>query len=117
MPINVANGREAAGEGYVTEAQYMSLHTGAPGSGGSNEVVGGAPAYARLLITWTPGGGGSWTATVPSDFDVPSGVTVSYVGLWSDDVGGTFVDYATIDPATYAVQGTLEITGITFTMS
>lgn len=117
MPINVAAGRTAAGEGYITDAQYMSLHTGVPGSGGSNEVVGGAPAYARLPITWTPGTAGTWTATVPSDFDVPPGVTVNHIGLWTDDVGGTFVDYAAIDPATYTLQGTLEITDITFTMS
>lgn len=117
MPINVANGRELAGAGYIAAAQYMSLHVGVPSSGGSNEVTGGLPEYARLPITWVPSGGGTWTATLPADFDVPAGVTVNHAGLWTAETGGSFVDFAAIAPATFTVQGTLEVPAITFTMS
>lgn len=117
MPINVANGREEAGAGYIAKASYMSLHTAVPGSGGANEVVGGSPAYARLPVSWTAKGGGSWTATLPKDFDVPTGVTVAYIGLWDSLTGGEFIDYSSVAAATYAAQGTFKATSITFTMS
>lgn len=31
---------------------FASLHTADPGTSGTSEVAGGAPAYARKAITW-----------------------------------------------------------------
>lgn len=117
MPIATSQGRENAAAGYIAQAAYMSLHTSEPYNG-DNEVTGGAPAYARLPITWTAGVvDGAATATLAQMFDVPTGVTVTYVGIWTAATGGTYLDCCAIPAATFPSQGQLEITGITYTQS
>lgn len=113
MAIATAQGRENAAAGYAAQAAFMSLHTALPGLTGASEVVGGAPAYARQAITWTAGtADGVLTATVPP-FDVPAGVTVTHVGLWT--TGGVFLDYAAVDGQEFLAQGTLNVTSVTYT--
>ena len=118
MPIATAQGRENAASGYVAAATHMSLHTADPGATGVNEVTGGAPAYARVALTWSAGTvDGVYTATLASSFNVPASVTITHVGLWTAATGGTFLDKAAVTAAAFTSQGTLDITSVTFTQS
>ena len=65
-----------------------SLHTAYPGTTGTSEVTGGAPAYARKAITINAASGGSRLLNAGVVFDVPA-CTVKWIGLWS---AGVFVD-------------------------
>lgn len=70
-----------------TKFGFISLHTADPGSTGTGEATGGAPAYARKPVTFTVSNG---VATgVQVTFDVAAG-TYPYFGLWSAATGGTF---------------------------
>jgi hypothetical protein len=72
-------------------ASYGSLHT-AYSTTGSNEVTGGSPAYARSALTWGAASGGvkSLTTTLPT-WNVPSGTTVQWFGLWDAVTSGNFL--------------------------
>ena len=59
-----------------------SLHTGFPGSIGSNEVTGGAPAYAKKAITMNATSGGQRLLSAGVVFDVPVS-TIKWVGFWN----------------------------------
>lgn len=68
--------------------QWVSLHTANPGTTGASEVTGGT--YARVQAVLPTGANG--TGTAPSiDINVPAGVEVQYVGVWSAATGGTFI--------------------------
>lgn len=67
-----------------------SLHTDFPGVTGTNEVTGGAPAYARKAITINAASGGSRALNAAVNFDVPA-CTVKWLGLWN---GAAFVGAA-----------------------
>jgi hypothetical protein len=72
-------------------ASFGSLHT-AYSTTGSNEVTGGSPAYARSALTWGAASGGvkSLTTTLPT-WNVPSGTTVQWFGLWDAVSSGNFL--------------------------
>lgn len=79
---------------------FASLHSGAPGGSGSNELTGGSPAYARKSVTWGAASGGVVANTNSQVFDVPAGSDVEYVGLWSLSSAGTFFGaFAASSPA------------------
>lgn len=64
-----------------------SLHTAFPGSTGTGEVTGGAPAYAQKAITINAASGGQRLLNAAVVFDVPA-CTVKWVGFWN---GAVFV--------------------------
>lgn len=97
-------------------ATHASLHTGDPGTTGTNEVVGGSPAYARKAITWNASSSGSKTFTASVTFDVPALTTVTHCGMWSASSGGTFRGGGTSTNETFGSQGTYTLT-ITATLS
>lgn len=93
-------------DGAVAHAGTASLHTGDPGSTGSNEVSGGG--YTRQSITWGTASDGIVETSSPVTFNVPGDTTVYYVGLWD---GATFLGYLTLEsPETFSSPGTLEVT-------
>ena len=65
----------------VTYTQ-ASLHTAFPGTTGSSEVTGGAPAYARKAITVATSSGGVRALSAAVTFDVPV-TTVRFIGYWN----------------------------------
>ena len=73
--------RNAMLDGVVLD--LMSLHT-AFSSTGANEVTGGAPAYAKKAVTMAAAASAERAASTAPVFDVPSGTTVMYVGLWTN---------------------------------
>lgn len=108
--------KETLSTSYGTAAAYMSLHTADPGTTGTSEVTGGAPAYARKAITWTPGasdGVNNGTAVV---FDLPASTAVTHIGIWSAVTAGTFLDKAAMVVNSQASQATVTVTP-TYTQS
>ena len=91
-------------------AVFVSLHDGAPGDDGSNEISGGAPAYIRKAITWNGAAAGSLDSSNTPELDVPAATTVAYVGFWSAESGGTFYGFSDVTDEVYANQGTYTVT-------
>lgn len=61
----------------------LSLHTDHPGgSGTSNEVSGGSPAYARQAAVMNAASGGQRSLNADVAFDVPAG-DVAVIGFWN----------------------------------
>ncbi|GGV34273.1 hypothetical protein GCM10010182_67710 [Actinomadura cremea] len=75
-------------EGGSLPAAYVSLHTADPGTDGSSEVTGGS--YARQAATWAAASGGEKDSSAEVVFNIPSGTTITHVGLWSASTSGTF---------------------------
>jgi hypothetical protein len=99
--------RQIVANGYTAAALYGSLHSADPGTSGANEITGGSPAYARKSLSWSAGSTG--TATASATFDVASGVTPAWTGIWSAVTAGTFRDKADITDQAFASQGTLTV--------
>jgi hypothetical protein len=107
VPIAVDSTKQSLANHYGTLATHGSAHTADPGTTGASEVTGGSPAYARQALTWTAGTTG--TATSSGTFDIPAGVTVAWVGLWSALTAGTFRDKSDVVDQAFASQGTLTV--------
>lgn len=88
---------------YGQDVSFLSLHSADPGTNGANELTGGSPAYGRQSITWGSASGGVITGS--ATFDVPAGVTVAYVGAWTGETGGTFLDKADVTDQPFVAQG------------
>ena len=113
-----ATGKNLMLEALADVALYMALYTDA---GGTTEVSGGSPAYARKAITWGSASNGEIVNSVSLEFDVPAGTTVRAIGICSALTGGT--QYAVDEPTTvetWAGQGTCTIasgTGFVITLT
>jgi hypothetical protein len=94
---------------YTDLGNYISLHTGNPGSTSTpaNEATGGSPAYARKATTWTVSGAQATGSAVT--FNVPAG-TYSYMGVCSGSSGNNLVDWGPITPQVVASQTTITLT-------
>lgn len=100
--------RNALVSAYTANATWVSLHTGAPGTTGANEVPAGT--YARKQTTFGAPSGGSATGSQVS-IDVPAGGPYTHYGLWTAVSGGTFYDGGELDPdETFAGVGILRVT-------
>lgn len=95
---------------FTIAATYGSLHSGAPGDTGANEITGGSPAYARKAVTWNAAASGSLDSSNAPVFDVPSGTTVAHVGFWDAVTAGNFLGSADVTDETFAAQGTYTLT-------
>ncbi len=108
---NAVLDRAIAGGSAITV--YASLHGGAPGSTGANELTGGFPAYARKALTWGSAASGAKATTATVTFDIPSGgVTVGYVGYWDAATSGHFLGYQTVTSATFVGQDVYALTAV-----
>ncbi|AVR77311.1 hypothetical protein SEA_GANDALPH_21 [Mycobacterium phage Gandalph] len=93
---------KAASDAIAALGTYISVHTGAAGTTGTNEATGGG--YARQATTWSSGSSGTNTGdevTIP----VAAGTYVEG-GIWSAASGGTFVGSAAFDDGNVEVSGT-----------
>jgi len=109
MPYTTA-GKNIMLDGLAVKIGLLSLHTADPGTTGTNEVSGGVPAYARKATTWFPASGGNLDNNTNPIFDCPGGITVTYVGFWSNDATPVFLASGLIASATFPSQGTLTLT-------
>lgn len=104
------NGKSVMLTELGTVAGYASLHIGDPGTTGANEVTGGSPAYARKAVTWGSPSAGEMAAAGQPVFDVPTGTTITHVGIWSAVSGGTFYGSGEVVNETFGAQGTYTLT-------
>jgi hypothetical protein len=69
---------------------HLSAHT-AYSATGTNEVTGGAPAYARKAVTYAAAASEARTASNTPTFDIPAGTTVRWIGMWDAVTAGNFL--------------------------
>jgi hypothetical protein len=69
---------------------HLSAHT-AYSSTGTNEVTGGTPAYARKAVTYGAAAAEAKTASGTPVFDIPTGTTVRFIGMWDALTAGNFL--------------------------
>lgn len=96
---------------------YASLHTADPGTTGTSEVTGGAPAYARKSCTLNAASAGSRTSSTQPTFDVPAATTITFVGWWDAVTAGNFLGSAAITSEAFGAQGTYQLTAQTFSIT
>lgn len=103
---------------YAGVAQYGALFTANPGTTGANtsEVTGGT--YARQVLGWNaPAAGlvpGERAITAVTIFDVPAGVTVTYVATCLSSGGADVLDVTPCVPP-YGPNLTATQLTVTFT--
>lgn len=116
MPIQIAATRQILADDYKTYGDaipggtaWVGLHTAGPGAAGTTaEVSGGSPAYARKQTTWTSGSGGALSGTSVT-IDVPAG-TFTHASIWTQESGGTCIDWVPITSTTLGAQGQIVVT-------
>ena len=85
---------------------YISLHTGDPGTVGSNEQAG----TTRQATTWGSSSSGTASGTQVTFTSVPSGSYTHY-GVWTAATGGTFRWGFSLSPGvTLSASGTVLMT-------
>lgn len=105
-------------DGFAASVTYVSLHTADPSTGGTSEVTGGSPAYARKTLSWAASSGGSKSSNASIVFDVPASTTITHLGYWSAGTGGTYYGSRALDASqTFATQGTYTIASGSLTES
>lgn len=108
----------AAADAAAALLVWASMHTASPGGTGANEVTGGTPAYARQQVAWNAATGAVTAISGTETFNVPAGVTVAWLGLWSAATAGTFRGQAQLSASeTFTAQGTYVLTALTLTAS
>lgn len=117
MAIATTAQKNTLATAYGTAATFGALFTADPGTSGSatGEVTAtGSPAYARKALSWGAASGGVVSVTVT--FDVPTGTTVTFVGVCSSGTQGaaTVLDKVAVTSQAFASQGTYQVT-FTFT--
>lgn len=111
------SGKNALLDSGKTGIAYLSLHSGAVGSGSGDELTGGVPAYARKAASWAAASAGAVALSATAVFDVPAGSTVARVGLWSAVSAGTYLGDAEVTDESYSGQGTYTVTAGTITLT
>lgn len=93
---------------YKAQGAHLSLHTGSPGSTGTNESSGGSPAYSRQPTTWGTPSSGTLTG---SQVAIPvAASTIVAAGLWTAATGGTFLDALAVTSTTISGNATIQVT-------
>lgn len=106
MPVLDA-GKNLMLNALAEAADTVSLHTANPGTTGASEVTGGSPAYARKPVDWSPAAAGNLDSLSTPAFDVPAGVTVSWVTFWA---GSTALATGELSPhRSFSAQGVLTL--------
>jgi|SRR5690625_2492094 len=96
------SGKDAMLDHLASLVGYVSLHSSSTASS-SNELSGGE--YSRQSIEFGSASDGEIKSSNEPEFQVPGGSTVSSVGFWSSETGGTLYGYAEVDAETYANDG------------
>lgn len=119
MSIAITAEKNSLCDKYKADAPYGALFSADPGTAGSatNEITGGAPAYARKALSWGTSSGGAVTSAATA-FDVASGVTITYFGVTASSTATTadVKDRVAVTSQAFASQGTYTVTA-TFTVT
>lgn len=73
--------KEAMLDEFASMVDKVSIHTGDPGSGASNEVTGGG--YARLDASFDPASGNSIALADTLEFDGPASADALWFCVWA----------------------------------
>ena len=93
-------------KGTLAATIYVSLHTGAVGTTGANEVAGGS--YARVSVTFGSPSSGQMASTGAVTINVPASTTVTSFGFWDAVTTGNWLGGTTLTASqTYVGAGTL----------
>ena len=111
--IQVAATKNTLASAYAGAATYAALYSTVPGASAGTELTGGAPAYARMALSWSAPSNGVITSTVT--FNVASGSTVAGAGVYTAQAG-TYSDGTGVTSQTFASQGTYALT-LTYTQT
>lgn len=119
MAIRNATMRTSLAGQYKTAGPFGALFSADPGTAGAatNELTGGAPAYARVNMTWgTPAA--SAVTSAATAFNVASGSTVAYFGVCTAGTAATadVQDSVAVTSQAFGSQGTYTVTA-TYTQS
>lgn len=100
----------------ASTAVEASLHTGDPGTTGTNEVSDGD--YERQAVGWTTPASGAITADGELTFLVPSlgSGNVTHVGLWNSS-GDWLGDAVAAVPQPFPTAGTATVESLTLDMT
>ena len=102
-----------------TAGMHISAHTADPGTTGTAEVTGGAPAYARQVAGYDPAAAGSMALTTTETLDIPTGTTVAFLGIWkhvSSTAQADWMGRVDIGDEVFNSQGTLDVTALTLAL-
>jgi hypothetical protein len=80
---------DALDEANTNGVKFWSLHS-AYSTTGTNELTGGAPAYARKGATFGAAAAASKASSAGVTFDVAAGSTAAWVGRWDASTAGNF---------------------------
>jgi hypothetical protein len=93
---------------------YVAAHDGSPGLTGANEISGGT--YARILCSYNAASGGSKTLSSSATINIPSGNTITWLGIWDAASVGNFLGQVSIGSEAFGSDGTLEVTALTLAL-
>lgn len=91
-------------------ALWVSAHSADPGTTGTSELDGGAPAYARKAITWNAASTANADSSNTPVLDIEGGDTVAWIGYWSAVTAGVFYGSADVTDEVFGGQGTYTLT-------
>jgi hypothetical protein len=98
--------KNAAVNALTALGAYVSIHTGDPGTVGSNEQAG----TTRQQTTWGSSSGGTASGSQVTFTSVPGGSYTHY-GVWTASTGGTFRWGFALSPGvTLSASGTVLMT-------
>lgn len=116
MALPITAQKNSLATKYSTDCVYACLFTAAPATTGAatNEVVG--TVYSRVALTWGAVASGVITGT--ATLNVPSGVTVTHIGVTTGATKTTadVRDTADVTDQPFNSDGTYALT-LTFTIS
>lgn len=123
LAIQTATQKNALADAYKVTATHGALYNIVPGTTGpttGQELSGGSPAYARIVLAWGASSNGV-TSSGPHTFNVASGSTVAGGGVHnSATISGspdtTYRDGASLTSQAFASQGTYALT-LTYTQT
>jgi len=78
--------KDALAQAYADQVAEISLHDGAAGTDGSNEIV----TITRAAVSWPDPPTAGVIVSAPGSFDVPDGTVLVEIGLWNGT--GDFLD-------------------------
>lgn len=98
--------KNAAVDAMTAMGHWISVHTGDPGTTGTNRVT----ALNPLQTTWGSASAGAAAGTQLAFADAPA-VHYTHYGVWADEAMTTFRWGFALDPGvTYDAPGTLYVT-------
>lgn len=96
------------GDGNTDKNNWISLHETDPTDTGGGEISGGT--YGRVSTNWVAPANSTVTGSAVT-LQVPSGQTIAFWGVWSQQTGGSFVYGGQLPaPEVFGSNGTYSLT-------